>query len=803
MSYTEEQLKYINYDKKKHTKLLACAGSGKTKCIIARMSRLITDEIYDPNEILMLTFSRFTRDDFLRKIKTYCEEGKKPCISAESVNTIDSFAKKIIDTDGTKDVQLLSFKFMQFLETEPIENLKKIPHLNRIKTVFIDEAQDLNKIQYDIFCHMRNRLGIIVNMIGDPNQTIFQFRQSSDKYLREFDAVVFKLTMNFRSHKSIVDFSKHLRPFNEYDVVCAKGPNNCKPSMNFYNHEKILEDAIIDILSSAKAEGIDLSEFAILSPTRGRMRCSGRSHGLCFITNILSKAGIAFKQFYQESADENNGEGVKYEPVKDHVNVLTYMGSKGLEWNYVIIIDADMCLINKRHFDEEKHRNDQYLLYVACSRAIYNMYIFSSIFIGNAEPHFNTNPWFEQIPRQLYDIEDGYEEHFIFPELRFSEYKSKDMYVGKIIDRVDCYTLDKLSDLIGYQNRKIKFQNKIFKKNYATIEKQSSLFLSRYTEQLFHALYNIKMKRNHIVYSEIENIIEPNNVVTDVPEEIIKWYYANRKNMTWQKYDKDESINEYIRQGIDTHLNRGIDFDKHTLIQNNYYQWFILDQKIWIKNIYKKYLKCKNSVQIRELLFYLLSVMHGIETQHYFHIREKGKKYIHILEDFKDMFDDIETYVDRFDHNFVKNNEFVKGWDMICKNDLIDDKDKIWTVKCVNEISLKHTLQSIVGNLMHDPSLLNHSHDVDRKLDQKSNKKSNKVKLYLNYINFLKGEEICYKYKLSKKKLMLLIEILQMNSGETTEEKKLEENRIDESTIESTIDVNKIEESKECEKIND
>ncbi len=66
--YTDEQLEYINYNGPEDTKLLACAGSGKTRCIIARMDRLIKDDIYDIQNILMLTFSRFTKDDFTKKL---------------------------------------------------------------------------------------------------------------------------------------------------------------------------------------------------------------------------------------------------------------------------------------------------------------------------------------------------------------------------------------------------------------------------------------------------------------------------------------------------------------------------------------------------------------------------------------------------------------------------------------------------------------------------------------------------------------------------------------------------------------
>ena len=35
-----------------------------------------------------------------------------------------------------------------------------------------------------------------------------------------------------------------------------------------------------------------IDHWAILSPTRGRMRGYGNSHGLCLISNILYKAGI-------------------------------------------------------------------------------------------------------------------------------------------------------------------------------------------------------------------------------------------------------------------------------------------------------------------------------------------------------------------------------------------------------------------------------------------------------------------------------------------------------------------------------
>ena len=107
------------------------------------------------------------------------------------------------------------------------------------------------------------------------------------------------LTYNFRSCRAIIDFSTHLRPFNEYKIrQTKKVDNDCKPIMFFYNNETELENNIINILKQARENNIDLSDFAILSPTRGCMKGYGHSNGLCFISNILYKAKIKFKQFY-------------------------------------------------------------------------------------------------------------------------------------------------------------------------------------------------------------------------------------------------------------------------------------------------------------------------------------------------------------------------------------------------------------------------------------------------------------------------------------------------------------------------
>lgn len=765
MSYTYEQLKYINYNECRHTRLRATAGSGKTKCIIARITHLIESQIYDANAVLILTFSRFTRDDFLNKLKSYGNN----CVSVNSVSTIDKFAKTIVDENNTIDVSLLSYKLYELLDTSDKKVLEKNNILSKIRTVFIDEAQDLSEIQYKIFCLMREKLGIIVNLIGDPNQNIFQFRGSDCKFLMEFDAVEFKLTKNFRSHENIISFSNALRPYPNSEITCAKGPNGCKTIMMFVDHEKTLGDEIIDILKNAIQSGIDLSQFAILAPTRGGLRACGRSNGLCFVANILFKENLPFKSFYEESKEDINSDGIKFEPEKGHVNLLSYMGSKGLEFDYVIIIDADNCLINKLHYNQEKHNNDQYLLYVACSRAIHNMYIFSKCNYRNGQYVFSTNIWFKNIPEEHYIIDSNYDSKFFFSKIKYKTTINRENRADKLIEKLDCHNLNDISNLLDFQNRQIKHIHKIFHNDYSTIEKSSSIFLAKYVDLLFQTLYNIKMNRHHISFPEIEHIIEADNIVTGLSDDVIEWYKQNKRHMTWEQFNTIKNLDPLIKNAIIYNFDKTKPFNSHIIAVNGYYQSFILDQKIWIKNLYKKYIRCKNCAQIREILFYLIVIKHSIETQHYYHIKNKGQKYKHILTDFKDMFDEIEAYVDDLDYNFVKSHESIERWGLISRVDLISDDNKMWYIKCSNEISLKNTLMAIISYLMHNVDIIDENFSIlnyDGINGDVEKGTIDSIDIIINYINLMKGEEISYSYSLKPDDISKIINILQRHTGD-------------------------------------
>jgi superfamily I DNA/RNA helicase len=497
------------------------------------------------NEILMLTFSRFTRDDFLNKIKKY---GVKS-IDDKCVKTIDSFAKSLIDENNEIDVSLLSYKFMQYLENTTAANIKKNTKLSSILTLFVDEAQDLNETQYNIIRLLKEKIGIFINLIGDPNQNIYQFRNSSDKYLTNFQATTFYLTKNFRSYDPIIEFSKYLRPNDEMDVEGKLGKIKCKPVIVFHENDSDLESHIISFLDNAKKCGINYKDVAILAPTRGRMKGYGNSHGLCLISNLLYKNRIKFKQFYEEATDEINN-NIRYCPEENTVNVLTYMGSKGLEWRFVLLIDANICLINKRHFSDEKHENDRYLLYVACSRAIENVIIFSKYRCHDGNMNFQLNPWFSKIPKSSYILDKQYEKYFKFPQIKPHDMRENEKRVIKVIDKFDEKTLDELAQLCQYgssnqfgsnqQPQSSRLITKIYDNDFAP-SVSSNMFLGKYIENVFFALYRMKNKMEKRKYVDIENIIKSKHIVMDIPTVVSEWYYINRDHLSWELFDSQKS----------------------------------------------------------------------------------------------------------------------------------------------------------------------------------------------------------------------------------------------------------------------
>ncbi|VEB96826.1 DNA helicase II [Cedecea lapagei] len=94
------------------------------------------------------------------------------------------------------------------------------------KHICVDEAQDLNKAQYEFIRVLCGNVIISILMVGDPNQMIYGFNGSSKDYLctrfvDDFTPQRFELRENYRSTKAVIRAANKLRPGSQAETDYA------------------------------------------------------------------------------------------------------------------------------------------------------------------------------------------------------------------------------------------------------------------------------------------------------------------------------------------------------------------------------------------------------------------------------------------------------------------------------------------------------------------------------------------------------------------------------------------------------
>lgn len=714
----------------------------------------------------MLTFSKNAKDDFIMKMK----KNKVDEVPVKNINTIDSFAWAIIGEELARsiDVSILSYSLLRLLVEIKAVKQKEIsnPHLTRddiefltpiitsfgvdfddlckklknIKCIFVDEAQDLNEIQYNILIHLKWICDASLNLIGDPNQNIYQFRNSSDKYLVEYPAQTFHLTKNYRSKGHIVQFCSHLRPYNTSEITYHEEEKECKPidgdgnaiidgednrkksvlDVTFYSYANTncFESYILSILHFFKAKQIPLHKVAILAPTRGYLRTVkgiSKYKGLCYIANLLFKNDIPFQQFYNDIGSGNNMNGcgnddspdsninssapiseidsskVAYKMKRGHINLMTYTASKGLEWDYVIIIDADAHLISRWEYNVDKYNAEKYLLYVACSRPRKNLIIFTK--------HRFTNPWFKDVPNDKYKLAricrnelEFFDSTRLFTEnrgrgekkveekeekeekmdidlptipissssspspdtknLRDSSFapevrkppsqnpKDNVMNLVNLLSEAELFDINSM--ILGYINKTGVMLDPERKTGWKLkVPDNRQGFTSKFLEHLFYVHAFDTHLSDTPMMRDIRNVIESKNILYCNSDRIISWYFANRESMTWESYDVlRDQIHEKITQFVDSRFDKDQSFSSYTLV-DKFYDSFIAQNFEVIKSTYNKYIK---SPKCLDHILYITLVSYAVESTHYFYILQFDKFNEEIIPKNEDVFNCVMRY---------------------------------------------------------------------------------------------------------------------------------------------------------------
>lgn len=128
---------------------------------------------------------------------------------------------RLLISQGAMDFDdILRYAYKIFATRQSVTDLyRKI-----YKHVFVDEAQDLNKAQYEVIKILAGDV-LGVTMVGDPNQSIYGFNGSNSEYMgkifvKDFNPTTIVLNENFRSSKSVISAAKKIEPSFEIEGVC-------------------------------------------------------------------------------------------------------------------------------------------------------------------------------------------------------------------------------------------------------------------------------------------------------------------------------------------------------------------------------------------------------------------------------------------------------------------------------------------------------------------------------------------------------------------------------------------------------
>lgn len=166
------------------------------------------------SDIEFQTTNEFSPQATLNKISDYKQKFKFPIEEDSSfIYIFEAYNNLLLEQ------RLIDFDDILFYAYRLLNEKPQVARMyNKIyKSVFIDEAQDLNEAQYSIIYSLCMELKNIT-MIGDEKQSIYGFNGSSshymmERFLKDFHPKHIDLKENFRSTKKIIKASQGIKNY--------------------------------------------------------------------------------------------------------------------------------------------------------------------------------------------------------------------------------------------------------------------------------------------------------------------------------------------------------------------------------------------------------------------------------------------------------------------------------------------------------------------------------------------------------------------------------------------------------------
>jgi superfamily I DNA/RNA helicase len=261
--------------------------------------------------------------------------------------------------------------------------------------IIVDEFQDTDYKQLEL---IRKIAGVDTSIfcIGDPNQIIYSWRSGTNNIFNEFKKafkpIELSLPLNYRSTKTIIEAANSFLYGTSIETTKDYGS-----LIKVIRHHDAFNEAnyLAEKIKKIKLEGIQLRQIAILYRRQAQLEV---------LLSVFGKEDIPCRVLSKNPIIFENGAGMGEDG--EGVNLLTLHASKGLEFNYVFIIGANMgnIPITGRKADEPEEMR---LFYVGITRARDHLEI-SYL----AKPGFQgvvgyISPYISMIPERLLSVEEN------------------------------------------------------------------------------------------------------------------------------------------------------------------------------------------------------------------------------------------------------------------------------------------------------------------------------------------------------------------------------------------------------------
>jgi hypothetical protein len=393
---TTEQKKIIHLSPETNICVNACPGSGKTQTLIYRVAYLHYNCKIPLEEIALFTYNRFLADDMISKLEEFnikkdnlgwCGTVHSLCyVETQKMDDliawIDKFSSTGYPPSQQESIANDQNEIMEYDDDLPDEVLdamkdheesqkiiKQIRERHRrLKYIIFDEYQDADQ-------HLSSVIEILsreryLMIVGDERQQIYGSRGANAEYLLNVksDFVKLSLSMSFRCNKHICKLLSRLYPSYPEIMSTREGDRPCLyRSIGSSIHDPAIIERILEIIAKSREKEYTV---AILSPTVN----SGKSQ--LFLNDIHSNLNRQYPGMFQfsSSTKKSDEKSKSQDQVKGVISSIH--GVKGREYDVVIILNV----IDAKFFFDAPEAEDLCKLFVACSRARYQLHLFEHLF---------------------------------------------------------------------------------------------------------------------------------------------------------------------------------------------------------------------------------------------------------------------------------------------------------------------------------------------------------------------------------------------------------------------------------------